>query len=297
MENTPPENPQPPELQFDTAEFNESTAVTMSCAACHGNVVGEYYEINGQHTCSVCRGRIEQVLAGGSRLGRILGATFLGCLAGVLGAAIYFGVAKLTGYEIGLVALVVGFLVGGGVRKGSGGRGGWFYQLLAMFLTYASISASYGIFAIAALAENPTEQSGSPIAASVASAPSTEIQSVEENPQDASESAEVPTTQALDSTTAVSSDPFADKTGGEILLTILMIIATVIGFILALPIMVGIESPIAFLIIGFGVYTAWKMNRRVLLNISGPYRIAAGVQPSASPPPPSISNIEPTVHE
>ena len=55
--------------------------------------------------------------------------------------------AKATGYEIGLVAIVVGLLVGGAVRKGSGARGGWFYQLMAVALTYAAISGSYFIFA------------------------------------------------------------------------------------------------------------------------------------------------------
>jgi hypothetical protein len=32
-------------------------------------------------------------------------------------------------------------LVGGAVRKGSSGRGGWHYQLLAMFLTYITYIA------------------------------------------------------------------------------------------------------------------------------------------------------------
>jgi hypothetical protein len=49
----------------------------------------------------------------------------------------------LTGYEFGLIAIVVGFLVGAAVEKGSNGRGGWQYQTLAMFLTYTSIVSSY----------------------------------------------------------------------------------------------------------------------------------------------------------
>src|SRR6266566_11816 len=57
----------------------------------------------------------------------------------VVGAAVYFGIAALTGYEFGLVAIVVGLLVGGAVRKGSNGRGGRRYQLLAVFLTYTAV--------------------------------------------------------------------------------------------------------------------------------------------------------------
>src|SRR2546422_2854982 len=56
-----------------------------------------------------------------------------------LGAGLYFGIEAATGYELGLVAVVVGLMVGGAVRKGSNGRGGWRYQALAMFLTYCAV--------------------------------------------------------------------------------------------------------------------------------------------------------------
>ena len=45
--------------------------------------------------------------------------------------------------QLGLVAIAVGLLVGWAVRKGSGGRGGWKFQALAMALTYVSIAASW----------------------------------------------------------------------------------------------------------------------------------------------------------
>ena len=48
-----------------------------------------------------------------------------------------------TGYEIALVAILVGFIVGKAVRAGSGGGGGRAYQVLAVALTYCSIVSSY----------------------------------------------------------------------------------------------------------------------------------------------------------
>ena len=73
---------------------------------------------------------------------RAFAATALGLLAGLAGAAIWYAVRKITDYEIGLIAIVVGLMVGVAVRKGSKGRGGWFYQALAMTLTYCCVCAS-----------------------------------------------------------------------------------------------------------------------------------------------------------
>ena len=49
-------------------------------------------------------------------------------------------IRKITGYEIGIVAIGIGYLVGKAVRKGAGGFGGTRYQVLAVFLTYAAIA-------------------------------------------------------------------------------------------------------------------------------------------------------------
>lgn len=295
MENTPPVNPESPNMQFDTVEYADDSAAALACAACRQSIVGEYYEINGRLTCPVCRGRFEQAFTGGSRFLRVVAATLLGCLAGLLGAAIYFGVAKLSGYEIGLVALVVGFLVGGGVRKGSGGRGGWFYQLLAMFLTYASISMSYAVFFVAMHLENPPEPAA-------VSAPSAEISSTTQFVEAATQPGETTALSDeerppawLETLLPTSDDPnhpFEGKSGGEIALSILVMLLLCGVFVLSLPVVVGIESPIAFLIVGFGVYTAWKINRRAPLDISGPYRLAV----QTPPPAPPGADVEPPTH-
>ena len=67
----------------------------------------------------------------------------MGLLAGLAGAALWYAVRRTTGFEIGLIAIVVGLMVGVAVRKGSKGRGGWFYQTLAVVLTYGCICAQY----------------------------------------------------------------------------------------------------------------------------------------------------------
>jgi hypothetical protein len=70
-------------------------------------------------------------------------AAGLGLGAASVGALLWYGVAALTGYQLGIIAVVVGVLVGAAVKRGGGGRGGLPLQLLAMVLTYAAIATSY----------------------------------------------------------------------------------------------------------------------------------------------------------
>ena len=66
-----------------------------------------------------------------------------GFAAAAGGALLWAGVTHVTGYELGIVAIVVGFAVGVAVKLGSGGRGGLPYQLLAVALTYLAIVSTY----------------------------------------------------------------------------------------------------------------------------------------------------------
>jgi hypothetical protein len=137
------DSPEPVSLSFDKAKFDENSSPSLSCALCKRDVFGTYYEINGQTACEQCRFRVESSRIEGSPLGRALRALVGGGIGGIVGAGIYYAVSALTGYEIGLVAVVVGLLVGFGVRWGSGGVGGRGYQVLAVAITYMAIVSTY----------------------------------------------------------------------------------------------------------------------------------------------------------
>src|SRR5579871_2160204 len=124
------------ELQFDEAEFAAPAAGVPLCAACQQTIPDHYFQVNGAVLCERCSTAVRASLTGGSSLRRFVKAGFYGFGAAVAGFALYFGVLKLTGMEIGLISIVVGFMVGAAVRKGSEGRGGALYQLTAVFLTY-----------------------------------------------------------------------------------------------------------------------------------------------------------------
>lgn len=130
------------DMQFDRAEFKGDPA-PVTCASCGSAIRSAYYQVGQAIACEQCRWRIESDATGGSSVGRFLKATVLGVMAAAVGAGVYYAVRALTGYEFGLIAIVVGVLVGGAVRMGSAHRGGVPYQLLAMFLTYASIVSAY----------------------------------------------------------------------------------------------------------------------------------------------------------
>jgi hypothetical protein len=78
-----------------------------------------------------------------ARAGRLFLAAICGAVGAALGAAIYYAVLAFTGKQIGFVAVIVGLLVGKGVNFGSGGRGGFRYQLIAIGLTYCAIVTTY----------------------------------------------------------------------------------------------------------------------------------------------------------
>lgn len=130
------------ELQFDRAEPAGGPAGS-TCAACRRPITGAYFEINGQVVCASCRDAVIAQWTRGGSAGRFAKALGLGLLAMIACSVVWYAVLKLTDSQWGILAVVVGFVVGTAVSKGSNGRGGWRYQALAIFLTYTAVVSSY----------------------------------------------------------------------------------------------------------------------------------------------------------
>ncbi|MBN9681720.1 MULTISPECIES: hypothetical protein [unclassified Corallococcus] len=127
-------------LQFDRAEFTEAPSAPK-CSFCQRAIKSVYYDLNTRLLCPECREQVEAAMTGGSKSKRALKAAVFGFGAAIAGALVYW-VVSLTGYNIGLIAILVGWMVGTAVFKGSESRGGWFYQALAVGLTYFAVAAS-----------------------------------------------------------------------------------------------------------------------------------------------------------
>jgi hypothetical protein len=231
-------------LQFDRAEYS-SPATSTICAQCDQALVQSYYEVNGALLCPVCRERLNEA-ASGSAVVRLFRALIAGLGAAILGAIVWWGVRKGTGYEVGLISIGIGIGVGRAVRWGSKGRGGWAYQLIAVLLTYAAVAGNYTPDVIEAIQENAKQEE-----AAASKAP--------------------PQSSTSKPPAKVSGDANEAPSFGEFLLALVALFAIAA----AAPFMQGASNIIGLLIIAFGLFEAWKINRRAPLTINGPFAVAA----------------------
>ncbi|HEV2750748.1 MAG TPA: hypothetical protein VGV12_09530 [Gemmatimonadales bacterium] len=240
-------------LQFDRAE-RAAPSSGASCAFCKQPISSTYYEINGQVACPRCRSQILAAWNKGSPGIRFAKALGLGAAAAAVGAGVYFGIEAMTGYEFGLVAIVVGLLVGGAVRKGSTGRGGWRYQALAMFLTYSAIVGTDSSLIAREMTRRFRARADS-IKVSVApdAAPAGIAASV------------AAVTDSAGTQKGQHAGPLVFALGFMVLLALAYVA----------PIAIGVSSPLHFVIAGIALYEAWKLNRGGALRVTGPYQASA----------------------
>ncbi len=235
-----------PSLQFDRAEFKATPSSSLKCALCSHTIIQSYYEAGGKTICSSCR-EAQASTAGAGGTARFLRALAVGFGAAIVGSVLWWGVRKLTGYEIGLISIGIGIGVGRAVRWGGRNRGGWKYQLLAVLLTYASIAGNYMPDVITELA---SKSDSSPASSATATAAANAGN----------------TTAAKTNTDETSVWAFVLGFGAIFLMAA------------AAPFFAGSSNFIGLLIIGFGLWEAWKTNRRVEVAINGPF----SVSPAAS---------------
>jgi len=143
----PTQGTSPHALQFDVAERSDAApdaAAGVVCARCGSRVTTSYYHADGEVVCEACRDRaIEAARPVGHRASRLARAFVFGLGAAIAGSAIWFAIIAATDSEFGLIAILIGFMVGKAVFVGSRRRGGPAYQAIAIALTYFSIVSSY----------------------------------------------------------------------------------------------------------------------------------------------------------
>jgi hypothetical protein len=284
MDSSPPNPPAPTteepagELQFDRADFGDAApAGTQRCSSCGETVTGAYYQVNGAVTCETCLAQAVALRGSGSGFGRFARATFFGVLAGAAGAGIYYGISALTGYQIGLIAILVGWMVGFAVSFGSRQRGGWLYQLLAVGVTYCAIVSTYVPQIVEELRQMPPEEltvaetSGETEAGDAGAGADPPEGLFEEEAEPVPSSAE---DEAEPAAPEFSDDEeFSDDVVLEMDGPVAWILAILAAFFA--PVFMGFDgNVIGILIIAFGLWEAWRINRKQPFEVSGPYQVA-----------------------
>lgn len=248
-------------LQVDKAEV-DAAAQPATCVECQQRIAKTYFQINDRVVCPDCKDSALTSAGGGSGARRLMSAILWGGVGAIAGAALWITITRLTGYEIGLIAIVVGFLVGVGVKKGASGRGGWQYQTLAVVLTYLAIVSTYVPDIHAEVVKRgDTQQSVS----TTSTAGSLALRAPT-SPVDTRESA------------GDVQDPDPGSMSPIIALPLYGIF--VFGLASALPFLSLPEGIIGLVIIGVALLQAWKLNKRPKLELTGPFEAT----PSAASP-------------
>jgi hypothetical protein len=228
-------------LQFDRAESGthdagKRVAEGVRCSFCTATVESEYFQVNTVAACPRCREGLEMELAKRPGWDRFGAALLFGLGAAIAGAIVYYAVIALLSLEIGIVAILIGYMVGYSVRKGAGGRGGRRFQILAVVLTYWAVGLAYSPLAFKELSQSPRSEATT---------------SADPAPADGS---------GGDHSVAYAA---AFVFAFIFALPVLMVVGS-------LP-----SGLISAFIIGLGMRQAWRMTAATALTISGPYRVGA----------------------
>jgi hypothetical protein len=242
-DETPPNPPGPGGLQFDRVD--PGPAVVAECRACRGPLGTSFYLAGVQKICKTCAEGVRNFLPQGNPTGRVLKASLLGLLAALAGGMAWAFITYKSGSIWGIVAIGMGYLVGIAVRKGAG-TGGRGYQALAIVLTYLAVATGYVGAAIPEIGKTKSTAGAKEKAATPGKSD--------------------PAKPATDDPTKVQ----AESAG------CLSVAVMLGGFLLSVPVLVGIKDPITFFFLAIALWEAWKLNKGVRIDLKGPFSASAG---------------------
>ena len=110
-------------LDFDSPQpTDDQEPPELTCTLCQEPIADTYFSTADAIYCSSCGRKAEEESQkpGAAGTGRLARAFSHGLGAAAIGTLVYFLVLWLTGYEIGLLAIAVGWFVGKAVYQGSG---------------------------------------------------------------------------------------------------------------------------------------------------------------------------------
>ena len=137
----------------------------MICQVCEAEIPkGHQVEIQGRDkrglnsiVCANCAESIERELQAETENPNVMVAVLAGLAAAVVGTLVWYGVVIITDYQLGFIAVGVGWLIGMGVAFGAGRKRGPALQGISVAITLAALVVSQYLivrqFAVELLAE------------------------------------------------------------------------------------------------------------------------------------------------
>jgi hypothetical protein len=230
------------QLQFRRAEPVGAPTASKRCAACKSAVYDTYFQAAGHDICPACAARIQSGQQA-PPAHSLFKAALYGGGAAIAGCALYAFVSIAANLQLALLAILIGYMVGRAIRHASNGLGGRHQQILAVLLTYFSITFSYVVVLIyeAGSKHAPSaQQSGAAGTAPTAPRPTAPRKAAPMNPG--------------------------------------TVVAVLAGLAAIAPFLALGSNPvgglISLVIIFVGLRQAWRMTGRSDIPIFGPYNVA-----------------------
>jgi hypothetical protein len=224
------------ETDFERAQFDDPRSSTIVCRLCDSAPGASYYSLNGHNVCPTC---LDGARAG-QKKSSFLKALALGIAAGAVGAVVYYGIRLATGYDLALITILLGSIVGVAVRRGAGGSQSALYRVMAVAIAWIAMSSTYVPLLADALNESVSkeEQGAAPGEAGAAEDPAT--------PEDTARARSV----------------------------IVWGVSAVLS--LGVPLLFVMELEVLGLIIfGVGLWEAWRRSAAPPFVVTGPFGVAS----------------------
>lgn len=145
------------ELQFDKADYGG--AAHTPCSSCGTALTAEYWQANGHPVCAPCAAQLRD-FSTVPKPQELLRAAAYAIGAGVVAAIGYAIIVVVTGYDLALLSIGVGWLIGKAALRGAGDKGSRPLQYIALAAAYLAICGTFFGQIVYGLAQEGREVNG-----------------------------------------------------------------------------------------------------------------------------------------
>ncbi|MBV9948827.1 MAG: hypothetical protein JOZ69_18410 [Myxococcales bacterium] len=237
-----------PELRFDRATYAEDAGGGLPCANCRGPLGDAYWKWQRLVVCARCRDALAGRLRDSQSSARFARALVLGGLTALGCGVAYATLVGATHARFALATIGIAFVIARVLRKASLGIGGTRYQIAAVALTYFSATMGY----IPEIWGSLRQQASAEHTERAASAPP-------------------PSPEAQGAAEPSGGSGKASGSPRDLVVAVVFLV----GIMLAAPFLTATQAPLGLIIVGFGLWEAWKLSRGPPLHIEGPFRAGA----------------------